>query len=63
RAPAPEVEMPAAPVAPEPTIAPAPPLYSFEIPQETPAPQQPTKSPSYDDDEPRLGNWQASAPA
>ncbi|CAI0854623.1 DNA translocase FtsK [Serratia ficaria] len=40
----------------------APPLYSFEIPEETPAPKvtRPV-DPYQDDDEPRLGNWQAPA--
>ncbi|MGC6387608.1 DNA translocase FtsK 4TM domain-containing protein [Ewingella sp. S1.OA.A_B6] len=46
--------------APDANIAPPPPLYSFEIPQETPAPQQPAPHSEYDKDEPRLGNWGAN---
>ncbi|BEM71580.1 hypothetical protein SME36J_10030 [Serratia marcescens] len=35
-----------------------PPLYSFEIPEETPAPKATRPADPYrDDDEPRLGNW------
>ncbi|CAI2449909.1 DNA translocase FtsK 4TM domain-containing protein [Serratia plymuthica] len=38
----------------------APPLYSFEIPEETPAPKMTRPADPYrDDDEPRLGNWDA----
>jgi S-DNA-T family DNA segregation ATPase FtsK/SpoIIIE len=38
-----------------------PPLYSFELPEETPAPKTTrTIDPYQDDDEPRLGDWQAS---
>lgn len=62
RAQAPEAAIPAAPLQPEPTIAPAPPLYRFDIPQETPAPQQPIRDSAFDDDEPRIGNWQSSEP-
>jgi S-DNA-T family DNA segregation ATPase FtsK/SpoIIIE len=40
-----------------------PPLYSFEIPEETPAPKATRPvDPYQDDDEPRLGNWQEPAP-
>ncbi|NIC25248.1 DNA translocase FtsK 4TM domain-containing protein [Serratia plymuthica] len=40
----------------------APPLYSFEIPEETPAPKMTRPADPYrDDDEPRLGNWDAPA--
>ncbi|MCS3409260.1 DNA translocase FtsK 4TM domain-containing protein [Serratia sp. AKBS12] len=40
-----------------------PPLYSFEIPEETPTPKTPRQvDPYQDDDEPRLGDWQ-TAPA
>ncbi|GAB2943241.1 DNA translocase FtsK 4TM domain-containing protein [Hafnia psychrotolerans] len=46
--------------APDATIAPPPPLYSFEIPQEAVAPQQPAPHSEYDKDEPRLGNWNAN---
>lgn len=39
-----------------------PPLYSFEIPEETPAPKATRPvDPYQDDDEPRLGNWQEPA--
>lgn len=42
----------------------APPLYSFEIPEETPAPKTPRPAEAHqDDDEPRLGDWnRATAP-
>lgn len=55
------------PSAPEPA---APPLYSFEIPEETPVPRHPQpvqQSPSpvraehNDEDGPRMGNWQTAA--
>ncbi|WP_440483608.1 DNA translocase FtsK 4TM domain-containing protein, partial [Serratia marcescens] len=59
---------PAAPasVNQHPVSAPAqdatPPLYSFEIPEETPAPKATRPvDPYQDDDEPRLGNWQEPA--
>lgn len=40
----------------------APPLYSFEIPEETPAPKMTRPADPYrDDDEPRLGHWDAPA--
>ncbi|MNG72936.1 DNA translocase FtsK [compost metagenome] len=40
----------------------APPLYSFEIPEETPAPKVTRPADPYrDDDEPRMGNWEAPA--
>ncbi|WP_440487370.1 DNA translocase FtsK 4TM domain-containing protein, partial [Serratia nevei] len=59
---------PAAPasVNQHPVSAPAqdatPPLYSFEIPEETPAPKATRPVDPYrDDDEPRLGNWQEPA--
>ena len=64
-----DIAQPAASVhipVPDVTIAPPPPLYSFEIPQETPAPQQPAPQQhaanhGYEKDEPRLGNWNAHA--
>ncbi|KFK97774.1 MULTISPECIES: DNA translocase FtsK 4TM domain-containing protein [unclassified Serratia (in: enterobacteria)] len=38
-----------------------PPLYSFELPEETPAPQAMQQADPYqDDDEPRLGDWNTS---
>ena len=59
---------PAAPasVNQHPVSAPAqdatPPLYSFEIPEETPAPKATRPVDPYrDDDEPRSGNWQEPA--
>ncbi|OKB68650.1 cell division protein FtsK [Serratia marcescens] len=59
---------PAAPatVSQQPVSAPVqdatPPLYSFEIPEETPAPKATRPvDPYQDDDEPRLGNWQEPA--
>ena len=40
----------------------APPLYSFEIPEETPTPKLTRQADPYrDDDEPRMGNWDAPA--
>ncbi|QBX66079.1 DNA translocase FtsK 4TM domain-containing protein [Serratia quinivorans] len=40
----------------------APPLYSFEIPEETPTPKTTRPvDPYQDDDEPRMGNWDAPA--
>ncbi|WP_329906363.1 DNA translocase FtsK 4TM domain-containing protein [Serratia quinivorans] len=40
----------------------APPLYSFEIPEETPTPKTTRPVDPYrDDDEPRMGNWDAPA--
>ncbi len=40
----------------------APPLYSFEIPEETPTPKLTRQADPYrDDDEPRMGNWDAQA--
>ncbi len=40
----------------------APPLYSFEIPEETPTPKLTRPADPYrDDDEPRMGNWDAPA--
>ncbi|MDF7647966.1 DNA translocase FtsK 4TM domain-containing protein [Erwiniaceae bacterium L1_54_3] len=47
-----------APVVPEPTVQPAPPLYRFEVPNE-PAPA--LFSPADEDDGPRMGNWQDAA--
>ena len=47
-----------APVLPEPTVQPAPPLYRFEVPNE-PAPAM--FSPADEDDGPRMGNWQDAA--
>ena len=47
-----------APVVPEPTVQPAPPLYRFEVPNE-PAPAM--FSPADEDDGPRMGNWQDDA--
>ncbi|NIE99646.1 cell division protein FtsK [Pantoea sp. Acro-805] len=47
-----------APVVPEPTVQPAPPLYRFEVPNE-PAPAM--FSPADEDDGPRMGNWQDAA--
>lgn len=62
-----EITVPEAPVhipAPDAIIAPPPPLYSFEIPQETPAPQQPALHSGPHLDEPHQGNWRANvAPA
>jgi len=56
-----ELTPPAHIPAPEAVISPPPPLYSFEIPQETPAPQQPVPHLPHHQDEPRLGNWSAHA--
>lgn len=40
----------------------APPLYSFEIPEETPTPKVTRPADPYqDDDEPHMGNWDAPA--
>ena len=64
---APSVTAAPASVNQHPVSAPAqdatPPLYSFEIPEETPAPKATRPVDPYrDDDEPRLGNWQDPAP-
>jgi len=52
---------PQAPAADAPAQPQTPPLYSFELPEETPAPKTPQAAAYREDDEPRLGNWNAPA--